>query len=190
MRVLSNTADTFTVAPNWGIVPDETSRFLVCHWPKRRHRYAAPGDPTTLALTTAGEVLQDLTDYNRNVCQPALYDGENSVYEELSRELGLEPGDFVHIPVLYRSEGNLALAHTPNMVNCQVFSSELLVPRPFGPRNAALQDVFEQYFEQHVGGSVHFIDDWEWYHIWEGESHCGTNARRAPSDVNWWEHWE
>ena len=33
-----------------------------------------------------------------------------------------------------------------------------------------------------------FLDDWEGYHLWWGEVHCGTNILRTPrSDLFWWE---
>jgi len=34
---------------------------------------------------------------------------------------------------------------------------------------------------------VHFIDDWNEYHCYYGEIHCGTNVKRTPPTVNWWE---
>ncbi|MFQ5810351.1 MAG: protein-arginine deiminase family protein, partial [Armatimonadota bacterium] len=144
--------------------------------------------------TIWGTTLADtgLINYNDTTCHAALYVGANSVHETLRTELALTAGDFAHVPVLFQSAGGGggALAYTPNMVNCQVFNGTLLVPRPFGPRNAAGDDVLEQDLLNQVGAGVVFVDDWLWYHIWEGESHCGTNARRAPSDVNWWEDWE
>ncbi|MEW5818431.1 MAG: protein-arginine deiminase family protein [Spirochaetota bacterium] len=32
-----------------------------------------------------------------------------------------------------------------------------------------------------------FIDDWNTYHNEEGEIHCGTNVKRTPPGVKWWE---
>jgi protein-arginine deiminase len=39
------------------------------------------------------------------------------------------------------------------------------------------------------GLKVNFADDWEVYHILEGEVHCGSNVEAsAPfADVRWWE---
>lgn len=38
--------------------------------------------------------------------------------------------------------------------------------------------------------TVDFVDDWDAYHIQEGEIHCGTNSWRLPgiSDEKWWTH--
>ncbi len=55
-------------------------------------------------------------------------------------------------------------------------------------------DIFEAYMEvqlRHLGLTVHFVDDWDWYHAGEGEIHCGTNARRLPPELTrsarWWD---
>jgi protein-arginine deiminase len=37
------------------------------------------------------------------------------------------------------------------------------------------------------GFTVRFIDDWDEYHCYYGEIHCGTNVKRTPSGINWWE---
>ncbi|HYN82253.1 MAG TPA: protein-arginine deiminase family protein [Gemmatimonadaceae bacterium] len=45
-----------------------------------------------------------------------------------------------------------------------------------------------------LGLKVHFIEDWDDYHIMEGEVHCGTNVRRTPIEADvtyrgpkWWD---
>lgn len=80
----------------------------------------------------------------------------------------------------------------PGMVNLQVVDNVLLVPRPFGPRNAAGQDAYRARFLQETGAgeNAHFIDCWDWYHLYNGESHCGTNANRTcPPGWEWWANW-
>ncbi len=38
------------------------------------------------------------------------------------------------------------------------------------------------------GLTANFLDNWEGYHLWWGEVHCGTNILREPrSDLYWWE---
>ena len=38
------------------------------------------------------------------------------------------------------------------------------------------------------GLTANFLDNWEGYHLWWGEVHCGTNILRTPrSDLYWWE---
>ncbi|MCC6873677.1 MAG: PAAR domain-containing protein [Sandaracinaceae bacterium] len=40
-----------------------------------------------------------------------------------------------------------------------------------------------------LGLTLHFVDAWS-YHIGQGSVHCGTNVRRTPPDVRWWEHYD
>ncbi len=57
-------------------------------------------------------------------------------------------------------------------------------------------DVFEVYMKsilEHIGNTVHFIEDFESYHEMSGEVHCGTNAKRTPPEreqgfaARWWD---
>jgi len=78
------------------------------------------------------------------------------------------------------------------MVNMLVVSPWVFVAKPFGPRDGQ-RDVFENYVSAEFadklpGTGVRFLDDWNTYHRWAGEIHCGTNAKRTPPpDVKWWE---
>jgi len=74
----------------------------------------------------------------------------------------------------------------------------IFILRPFGPRangnNAdVMQDEIESLFGESVPSwaSVEFIDTWNSYHTGNGEIHCGSVARRTPSDVylKWCENW-
>jgi protein-arginine deiminase len=52
------------------------------------------------------------------------------------------------------------------------------------------RDPFILYMLENMpeGLEMHFLDDWETYHLMWGEVHCGTNILRTPrSDVYWWE---
>lgn len=33
-----------------------------------------------------------------------------------------------------------------------------------------------------------FVNDWEVFHLYEGDTHCGTNERRRPigDEARWW----
>jgi hypothetical protein len=37
-----------------------------------------------------------------------------------------------------------------------------------------------------AGIQMHFLDDWDTYHMGLGEVHCGTNVRRTPTAM-WWQ---
>jgi hypothetical protein len=58
-------------------------------------------------------------------------------------------------------------------------------------------DLFEAYLQlalDDIGLTVHWVDDWDTYHILEGEVHCGTNTLRTPPEAasgysgsHWWD---
>ncbi len=73
-------------------------------------------------------------------------------------------------------------------MNILVANGRLVVAEPF-------YDDFKTEFVSRLsavgyqnGSSLRFIDDWEVYHRFKGEVHCGTQVRRAPSSVTWWVH--
>jgi protein-arginine deiminase len=103
--------------------------------------------------------------------------------------------NLVRVPALWGSEadGTAADAFLPGVVNyfyvTSGTSNKIVMPKPFGPRKAfgaAVDDVFEHYLEDVLPDSV-FIDDWNGYHRLDGETHCGTNSRRAIPTTAWWE---
>jgi protein-arginine deiminase len=113
---------------------------------------------------------------------------------QLTYELGLDdPEDIVEVPVLFRlnAQYTRAEALTPNMVNLLTVSSyHPVIPMPFGPVDDGLDQFVSYMFDPllWLGLTLHFIDDWVWYHNLYGEVHCGTNACRFPSTTDhWWE---
>lgn len=108
----------------------------------------------------------------------------------LKRELGLVSSDIIRVPILYIANERGGLdALTPAMVNMLVLNLHCLVPNPFGPLSAG-EDQFAKYLRAELNGlglHVHFIDDWDEYHVLNGEVHCGTNTRRKPPLSKWWE---
>jgi protein-arginine deiminase len=106
------------------------------------------------------------------------------------------PDDIIHIPAIFNGDlgpGTLvenAIARTGGMVNSLVVKPNVIIPKPFGPQNAAGEDIFEKDTReklQRLGLTVHFVDDWLTYHVNQGEIHCGTNTkRRPPADWEWW----
>jgi len=111
----------------------------------------------------------------------------------LCLELDLSDVDIIEVPVLFHYDppSTKAMALTANLVNLlAVKNYHLIVPKPYGPNDGGT-DEFEEYVLDQlnpIGLTVHFIDDWDWYHIFYGEVHCGTNARRFPDPtVHWWE---
>lgn len=50
------------------------------------------------------------------------------------------------------------------------------------PRGSNNQDIYEEHISQSIAGEdIVFIDSW-YYHIRNGEIHCGTNVLRTIPD--------
>ncbi len=121
----------------------------------------------------------------------------DKVQAAMKLNIGLLPEDIIEIPVIYRRDPytQRAIAYTANMVNLQVVVVEnrnhLLIPKPFGPGDEHVPDLFETYVMEQLkakGCSLHFIDTWYAYHLWFGEIHCGTNVLRSQrTEVSWWQ---
>jgi protein-arginine deiminase len=120
--------------------------------------------------------------------------------DKLTKELGLAPDEIIEIPVLFIEYAYGKLAYQPGTVNLLAFGDYVVHPDPFGPVIGGV-DIFKQDLLDRLGTSmyalgkdgqglkVNFADDWEVYHILEGEVHCGSNVEAsAPfADVRWWE---
>ncbi|MCX7804384.1 MAG: hypothetical protein N3A38_04245 [Planctomycetota bacterium] len=144
---------------------------------------ADPEDKAKYNGRTVDDVINHLGDYNIKLC------GEiDGIKVTLIRELELKNDDFIEAPVLFYEENGLAKALTGNMTNLVVLGTTLVIPKPFGPRDGAV-DKFEDVFLGVLrGGNVVFVDDWDAYHLAGGNVHCATNVKRRPRDVKWWEH--
>ena len=45
-------------------------------------------------------------------------------------------------------------------------------------------DAFNQLLPPSL--DLYYVDDWDTYHLMQGEVHCGSNTRRSPPNVTWW----
>jgi protein-arginine deiminase len=103
-------------------------------------------------------------------------------------EIGLAAGEIVPMPFLFESVMGAALAYQPGTVNLLHVDGRLLIPDPFGPLVDG-GDPFKTDLSARLGAlglEVHFVDDWDTYHMNAGEVHCGTNVSRDLA-VAWWE---
>ena len=108
--------------------------------------------------------------------------------------LNIEPG---------RPGGYVAGAMTADMANMLVVNRMLVVPMAFGPQTAS-GDEFQLYLTAQIAAAnnhlrTRYVDDWNRYHAYMGEVHCGTNTLRKPANGNdmttwlasnaakWWE---
>jgi protein-arginine deiminase len=125
---------------------------------------------------------------DQEVCQQYI----DGVRNTLKTELGLTDANFVEIPAIFYWAPSYeeAWAWIPNLVNLLVCGERLVVAKPFGPREPNQTDVFEEYVEDSVetiGLDARFVDDWDTYHTWIGEIHCGTNVKRSVPATKWWD---
>jgi protein-arginine deiminase len=111
--------------------------------------------------------------------------------------------EIIEIPVLFEAVSYMGdegvIAYTPNAVNSLVFDNTFVAADPFGPSidgvDAFAQDLVDRLTDpvnelgsDGEGLDVYFADDWDWYHIMDGEVHCGTNFDGPPQQGVWW--WE
>lgn len=146
---------------------------------------------------TVGELLADanLRAYNEDLRDDHLL----PIKQQFMDEAGLEESDFLAMPSLFERLGNCGgtgLALIPGMANLVVANfgegdAHLLIPDPFLRTN--LEDQDSDPLIEHVREmmpdelQVHFIDDWDSYHLQYGEVHCGTNVQRTPLIEQWWD---
>ncbi|XP_041062981.1 protein-arginine deiminase type-2-like isoform X1 [Carcharodon carcharias] len=119
--------------------------------------------------------VQQCIDWNRDV---------------LKKELGLDEGDIIDIPVLFtlHQKYGKAMSFFPDMVNMIVLGKYLGIPKPFGPLingKCPLESAVRSALEP-LGLECNFIDDFAAYHLLIGEVHCGSNVRRKPFSLKWW----
>ncbi|MBL4687889.1 MAG: hypothetical protein JKY37_25085 [Nannocystaceae bacterium] len=128
----------------------------------------------------------NLKNWNEEV--QGIVDGVRRV---LIRELGILDNEIIDVPVLYH-RNNVSRkfdALTTAMMNMLVINGHCIYPTPFGPTCKGV-DYFKADFEAKLtdlGLVPHAIDDWNEYHLAQGEVHCGTNTLRKPEPAHWWE---
>ena len=111
--------------------------------------------------------------------------------DELRGATGLSASEILSIPVLFQPIDGKAVAYQPNTVNGFVISAEDFASAVTHGPSIGGQDPFEAQLEATLGAlgiTVHWVEDWDWYHRYDGDVHCGMNAtRRVPTDYRWWE---
>jgi len=143
--------------------------------------------------STVGALLGDanLVALNNEIQETYL----DPITETFKAELGLTDADIIRIPSLFEEIGNCGgrvAALVPGMVNLVVAdvgqTTHIFTADPFfrSTTNQA-SDPFITAFTQAMpaGTQVHYVDDWDVYHLGLGEVHCGTNVRRTPT-ASWW----
>ena len=148
---------------------------------------------------TVGEILADNELHTRNDGIQADY--LDPILAQYKTEFGLTDADIILVPSLFEQCGgpgyNVALLPgTANLIvaNDPDGGTKLIVPDTFmrSDINDQSSDPFIADFvarmpASYAVGDVLFTDDWYVYHANLGEVHCGTNVRRTPDTLNWWE---
>uniref|UniRef100_UPI00398F313B protein-arginine deiminase type-2-like isoform X2 n=1 Tax=Pristiophorus japonicus TaxID=55135 RepID=UPI00398F313B len=119
--------------------------------------------------------VQQCIDWNRDI---------------LKKELGLVEEDIIDIPMLFEMNETYGTVDSffPDMVNMIVLGKYLGIPKPFGPLingKCPLETVMRSALEP-LGLDCNFINDFSAYHLKLGEVHCGSNVRRQPFALKWW----
>jgi hypothetical protein len=170
---------------NWFNTPRAGDRFVLVEGTRSwRGTISAP------AFITVAEVLADpvLRALHESNIQPTI-DAVRGIMEEAAGGPGVL--EFVSVPVLYFGRqagfqaGRRSVAFTPGLQNSPGINGTLYMPRQFGPRDSAGQDIFETYAAAELG-DVRFVDDWDLYHRLLGEVHCGVIVQRLPFAFDWW----
>ncbi|HZS38154.1 MAG TPA: protein-arginine deiminase family protein [Polyangia bacterium] len=150
--------------------------------------YDSTGNNLISAQTTVNAMLADANLMTWNQKVQAKID---VIRAALKTEIGLADDEIIDVPVLFEDEGGAQyLAHTPGIVNLLNLNGLVAPPKPHGPEVAS-KDALEADFESQVaalGLKISWTEDWNLYHIQEGEVHCGTNVtRKVPAHATWWE---
>ena len=82
------------------------------------------------------------------------------------------------------------VAWVPNVVNGMVLPNGVYAPPdPHGPEIAGV-DLFKDLLDTSltpVGYTAHWVENWDLYHIYAGEVHCGSNVTNQVPTQPWWE---
>ncbi|HVK88967.1 MAG TPA: protein-arginine deiminase family protein [Kofleriaceae bacterium] len=144
---------------------------------------------------TVGSLLNDAS--LRAVNDDVQADYLDPIVEKFKAELGLTEADIIRLPSLFEQvsgcNGRVA-ALIPGMVNLIIAkptgstTTHLFTADPFfrASGNQADDPVIAAFHALMPDGmTLHFLDNWDVYHLGLGEVHCGTNVRRTPA-ATWW----
>jgi protein-arginine deiminase len=107
----------------------------------------------------------------------------------LKQETGITDAEIVRVPFLHMDLQGYSVAYHPGTVNgIYITPNDFASPDPHGPVIGG-KDIFKASLEQSLAAlevKVHWVEDWDGYHINLGEVHCGSNAIRAIPQKTWW----
>lgn len=143
---------------------------------------------------TVGSILQDTDLVALNDALQTDY--LDPIVAKFKAELGLTDADIMKVPSLFERVGGCGgrvAALIPGMVNLIVANvdgatTHVFTADPFfrTTTDQTTDPVINAFKAAAPAGmQMHFIDDWNTYHMGLGEVHCGSNVRRTPA-ASWW----
>jgi protein-arginine deiminase len=160
-----------------------------------KQKYQATGNNMVDAAQTVTATLadSDLMQWSQEAQAEA--DGVRKTVKDAT---GLTDAEIIEMPFLTEEVEGGKIAWQPGTANMLVVGNTMEIPNPFGPKVNGV-DVFAQDLKDRLGTplnalgkdgqgmKVFLIDDFEGYHINEGEVHCGTNPEGPPQpSMLWW----
>ncbi len=139
------------------------------------------------AARSISSVLASTTIMNESAKAAAAVDAQLAI---LKAETGVTDAEIIRVPFLYEPTGAGSLAYQPGTVNGVMISPTVFAPPdPHGPVING-KDLFKAHLEAALAVhniQLHWVEDWNLYHLLSGEVHCGSNAARVLPATNWWE---
>lgn len=144
---------------------------------------------------TVGELTGD--EALRALNEDIQADNIDPILQTFIDELDLTDEEIVRVPSLFeevRGCGGSVAALIPGSINLIVANFEGETPHIFLADPFFRTDVADQSADPIIAAitallptslSLHFVDDWDVYHLGLGEVHCGTNVQRTPAG-DWW----
>ena len=154
-----------------------------------------PGGVPVPAVITIDEVLGYSQLEDDNVDAQVHVDVAKAA---LAAATGVAVSEFVDVKFLFGDKGiGLLVAFQPGMVNGVYLADGVFAaPNPHGPaigefgQQGYLEDGMKEELRAVLSGlgvAVEWVEDWDIYHVKDGEVHCGSNVLRAVPDTKWWE---
>lgn len=142
---------------------------------------------TEPATVTIEQVLNDPDVMNESAWAASAIGEQLTTLREA---IGLGDDEIVPVPVLFHPVDGKAVAYQPNTVNGFVLDDRhFATAATHGPRIGGV-DPFAAQLEAALGAfgiTVHWVEDWRYYHRYHGDVHCGLNATRQVPAEAWWE---
>ncbi len=182
------------VSYGWIDEPDGTSKYVLVSDAKRWLTKVTGIDSNTLrgkgvpAIITVKEVLDDEVFKDRNeAAQKHIEDAVEAILDAADPDPTI-----IRVPDLYMwflvKGVPYGVAFVPSLVNLQQVGDKFYFPEGFGPTNKDGKEIFEEEARKNMPGSNEiFVDDWDLFHRWMGEVHCGSYVIHEAFDFKWWE---